>query len=317
MAILKGPLADPEYKGRFSGHETFAVRHGWLKKVADAVSGQSDINPEEIFNYDIAIAHFGVGKNMVAAMRHWALTTKIIEQTNHTYQLTPFGELIFSDEGLDPYSENKSTLWLLHWRIASSSDRATTWYWAFNHYALGYLEKEVLIREILLFCDGMENHRVSLATIKNDVDCFFNTYLASQERKSMLSEDSLVCPLTELGLIVPTAVRGRYEFRRGQQPSLPDWVLLFAIAEFWPADSATETISLESLSFDPGSPGQVFKLDEQSLGERLLHIEQHSDRAYRWSDTAGMNQLIRTGKPVEPNKILRKQSGIRIGKAAA
>ena len=255
---------------------------------------------------------------MVSAMRHWALTTGIIEASNPTtYQLTSFGQEIFPDDGLDPYSELMSTLWLLHWRIASNAERATTWYWAFNHYALGYLEKETLTREILLHCSEMKSRKVTSKTIKNDVDCFFNSYVSRQDRNSVLSEDSLTCPLTELGLITPTAVKGRYEFRRSPQPSLPDWVLLFAISEFWPQNSDAETISLESITFDPGSPGQVFKLDEQSLGERLFGIAEKSGGAYQWSDTAGMSQLMRTDKVFDSHRIFSMQREIQTGRVAA
>jgi len=52
----------------FSGHETFPLRFNWLKKGIDAAA-----EDPEIFNSDRAIAEFGVGKNMVRAIRHWGL----------------------------------------------------------------------------------------------------------------------------------------------------------------------------------------------------------------------------------------------------
>ena len=56
----------------FSGHDTFAVRHGWLKKVHDRtltlsaekkaadVLGASDVEKDDIFEPESAMAAFGV-----------------------------------------------------------------------------------------------------------------------------------------------------------------------------------------------------------------------------------------------------------------
>jgi Protein of unknown function (DUF4007) len=33
----RGPLADPTVKGQFAGHETFPLRHLWLRKAYDEV----------------------------------------------------------------------------------------------------------------------------------------------------------------------------------------------------------------------------------------------------------------------------------------
>ena len=36
--MTRGPLYEPDYKPQFSGHETFPLRYGWLKKAFDAGS---------------------------------------------------------------------------------------------------------------------------------------------------------------------------------------------------------------------------------------------------------------------------------------
>jgi hypothetical protein len=48
-------------------------------------------------------------------------------------RVSELGELIFGEDGLDPYLENAGTVWLLHYLLASRPDGPTTWYWAFNH----------------------------------------------------------------------------------------------------------------------------------------------------------------------------------------
>ena len=54
-----------DFKPNFSGHETFSLRYGWLEKSFQAIVNNKD-NP---FIKDDAIAQFGVGKNMVNAIK--------------------------------------------------------------------------------------------------------------------------------------------------------------------------------------------------------------------------------------------------------
>ena len=36
--MTRGPLFEDDYKPVFSGHETFPLRYGWLKKAFDATT---------------------------------------------------------------------------------------------------------------------------------------------------------------------------------------------------------------------------------------------------------------------------------------
>src|SRR6185437_16640708 len=73
----------------FSGHETFTLRHGWLKKALDAVS-----QDRNIFTKENAMVELGVGKNMVRSIRHWALATDVLAESPGTrgnqLEPTPF-----------------------------------------------------------------------------------------------------------------------------------------------------------------------------------------------------------------------------------
>ena len=54
----RGPLYEDDYRPKLSGHETFPLRYGWLKKAFDAVEGE--VRPDgarPIFLDDDAIAH--------------------------------------------------------------------------------------------------------------------------------------------------------------------------------------------------------------------------------------------------------------------
>ncbi len=78
--MLRGPLGQPGVKTRFAGHETFPLRRLWLRKAYDAVCEDSEAPAPNTFDKDEGIIRFGVGKNMVAAIKHWALACRIIEE---------------------------------------------------------------------------------------------------------------------------------------------------------------------------------------------------------------------------------------------
>src|SRR5436190_23316117 len=126
----------------FSGHETFPFRYPWLKKGFDAVCENGNI-----FLRDDAITTLGVGKNMVRSIRHWCLAAGILKESYKVAGAllpTELGNLLFADDGPDPYLEDPATLWLLHWQIASNRARATTWFWTFSHFNEPEFTRETL-----------------------------------------------------------------------------------------------------------------------------------------------------------------------------
>jgi len=57
-------------KPKFSGHQTFAFRYGWLEK------GYNFVKDNRKFNDDDAIVGLGVGKNMVESIKYWCGATE-------------------------------------------------------------------------------------------------------------------------------------------------------------------------------------------------------------------------------------------------
>ena len=68
-----------------------------------------------------------------------------------------------------------------------------------------------------------------------------------------------------------------------------DWTKVFTDKRFCGAVA----ITAEQACYAPGSPGRVFKLDEDSVINRLMRMEAVTDGAWRWTDTAGLRQLQR------------------------
>ena len=292
----RGRLYEKDYQLKLSGHETFPLRYGWLKKAFDAVAKEEQTkNPRSVFLADDSIARFGVGRNMVASMRHWASSTGMI--TEDGCKTTRLGRFLFDERGLDPYMEDPVTTWITHWRLCGNP-RNTTWFWAFSHYPALNFDRDGLARGIEKLVEEHPGTRASPSTIRNDVACFVRTYMVRPPSTRTGHEDSLESPLAELSLIQPTGKRDGFRFARGRKPTLGAGMLAFAVHEFWSGRptvrpiSTARTLSFEALAYEPGSPGRVFALDENALADLLLEIEDVSHGAYRWSETAGLRQLI-------------------------
>src|SRR5690554_7044007 len=84
-----------------SGHETFPLRQMWLKKAFDQAPDGERI-PKTVFTNEAAIAAFGVGKNMVASIRHWALACGIIYEDGNAFRIRSLARETLHDEALDP-----------------------------------------------------------------------------------------------------------------------------------------------------------------------------------------------------------------------
>ena len=290
----RGPLFKEDYQPQFTGHETFPPRYGWFKKAFDAVRiAEVEKAKVSVFAADDAIARFGVGKNMVASIRHWAMAAGIVKEALGRPQTTPLGRILFDDDGLDPFMENQSTSWLIHWILCSGRTKKTTWYWAFNYYPALSFSRDGFIRGITELARVREWSRVSQATVRNDVACFIRTYVPRTPLGKAIHEDALESPLTELGLIRPGDNHHDLRFVRGRKASLGSGVFCHAVFEFWRAHSSSRTISFEALSHEPGSPGRVFQLDENDLVDRLNDIENSSNCHFSWSETAGLKQIGR------------------------
>jgi len=295
--MFNSPLHDPTYTPQFSGHETFPMRYGWLKKAYDAVaSAQAKGLGFSIFNDDAAIARFGVGKNMVAAIRHWATQCGVIQPgtKGNAAAVTALGDAIFSNgNGIDPYMEHPATLWLLHWVLASNAE-LTTWYWVFSHCPNTSFERDDLVKALTALCLERGWKRVSQTTIKRDVECFVRTYAAKQDQKGHAREDTIESPLTELGLIKAVGRKDGFRLVKSPKSTLSDGVFTYALINFWSTFiDARSTLSFEAVAYHPGSPGKIFLLDEDDLAERLIRVETLTKGAIAWSETAGLKQIVR------------------------
>ena len=285
----------------FSGHETFPLRQMWLKKTCSYAAPDGSID-KSVFSNDEAIAKFGVGKNMVESIKHWALACEVMREEDGKFKLTEFAIKIFSEHGLDPYSEHPSTAWLSHWKLSGKGERSTTWYWLFNHVVSSSFTQEDL-RALLAdyatqCCPG---RKLSPMTLSRDIETCLRSY--APRSSGTTPEDFAEPMLCELGLLAEEK-KGHFSFRRGPKITLSDGVFGYALIDYWERKALNlSSLSFETLAYGDGSPGRVFKLDEDSIAERLFALEELTEGSFIWTDTAGLRQVHRKTSETEVIKL--------------
>jgi hypothetical protein len=272
----------------FSGHQTFPFRYAWLPKgVAGVVE-----NPR-LFADERALVHLGVGKNMVAAIRHWCEATGMIGQRaqDGCDAPTPLGRAIFTEAPWDPFLEDIGTLWLLHWQLARFGSRASTWHLAFTRWNRAMFTRDDLVGWLHRLASLSRARSSSIASIRRDVDVFLRTYIPRVINARVI-EDSFDCPLAELGLIDETD-SGIFEFRRSGQDTLPVAVFAYAVLDYWHSTAPDQsTLSYDRLLFGAGSPGGAFQLSDAGLTHLLEGLP--SKCGVVFDESAGMRRLVRS-----------------------
>lgn len=292
---------------RFTGHETFHLRYGWLKKSYDAVK-QSDSGEiaAKIFKDKTAIAHFGVGKNMVASIRHWALSFGLIETTNDKSILsehltTDLANFIFDNEvGVDPFLESLSTLWLLHWHLVTRSNK-TTFLYAFNSFNEAVIDRERFLRSLKQLILARGWGEVADATLQKDTSNLIGTYAVRRIDKRVSVEDVISSPLTELQLLTQGAGNS-FTFNRGRKVGLSNGVFAYCLLDFWNRYSeGNTTLSFEAVCHEPFSPGRAFLLSPQDLMHYISKLEESTSGAVRWVESSGSRHIARDKTDLQPS----------------
>jgi hypothetical protein len=280
-------------KPTFGGHEKFVFRYGWLKKGVDALSH----NPA-IFTDDEALVVLGVGKNMVRSIRYWCLATGLFEETfskgsARELRLTSFASRLMTGNGWDPYLEDIGTLWLLHWQIVTNLKRTLVWHLTF----CAYYETEFTKKQLATFVGRQLDRRgiaATPSTIERDIDACLRTYVPATRgvAKEGILEETLDCPLAELDLLRFSGEDDVYRFNIGPKVTLPTAIFGYALLTFLSTIAPTRrTVAVNECLYREGSPGQVFKLDENSVVEYLEALEALTKGDLRLQETAGLRQL--------------------------
>jgi hypothetical protein len=273
----------------FSGHETFVLRSNWLKKAYDLLQERADL-----FFLEDAFVRLGVGKNMAQSIRFWGRVCNVFERLENGagHRATWLGKALFDDErGWDPFLVAPASRWLLHWQIASRREAAYTWYYTFNMLRRGEFTADQLAQQIVQQVAQLDLKPPSPATLGRDVDCMLRCYLRPDTAQlGPAAEDALHCPLHELDLLQPLPGQPAYRLISGARPDLPDQLVAFAALHQARA-LGRATVAFNELAYAERSPGRLFRLDEDALLSRLLHIETVTAGRAAYSETGGIRQV--------------------------
>lgn len=282
----------------FSGHETFPMRYGWLKKSMQAAENHEKTGIKSFFASENAIVELGVGKNMVSSMKYWALYSGFFDLTDSKeLTITDFGRWLIGKNGVDPWMENLATLWFIHWNLVRGKDNGDylfTYYWFFNHYNFATFDKDILGKQLCAFIkERIDESKIPAAlTLDRDIDCFLGIY-SPKLKKKKADEDSIESPLVELDLIAPKTRRDVFQVNRGAKPSLSIDTFLFGLLMFWKDYSPNaKTMSFESICYQPMSPGRVFLLNEDAVAGYVQNIAKATNGLMEYSETAGLKEII-------------------------
>jgi hypothetical protein len=297
---------------RSSGHGTFPCRHSWLPRAYQALVDNDAALAEDV----PAMITLGLGKNMVHALRFWIDVMRIAKPVDgRCFELTPFARAVLKPHGFDPYLEDIRTLWLLHWNLASHVT-APLLAWHFLLYR--WQHPEISRGDVVDALMDETKRRVrplSPVTVEQHVEVFLHSYVSSPRRTAAAVEDGLDCPLIELDLLQEIGQRRAgasdrwepiYAFRRERKPEVSDELFAYCLEDYWNLRHPNEqALTFRDVAVTEGSVGQVFKLPEEDLRERLERLAQVTGGAITYSASAAQPLIFRkTAQPLA--RLLRK-----------
>lgn len=286
----------------FAYHQTFHPRFGWIKKGFSA----ADSDPG-VFLAEDATVTLGVGKNMVSAIRFWTSAFHVLERVHVPgnaraleSRTTPLGRALLGEEkGYDPYFEDLGTLWLLHWHLVSERTDVPVWWLTFNEFPALEFSETQLVEFVTDKVVASSWSHPNQSSIDKDVDCLLRMYAPRAAKGRQAVDDLLDSPFREIELItVAPGGAGRFRFLRGHKRGLSSELVVYLcldyIARFEPG---ARTATLSHLANDPGTPGRLLKLTEESMLVSFMEVaESFSDIAV--TSPAGAPQLSITDDPV-------------------
>lgn len=257
----------------FSGHESFQCKSLWLKKGYDYLLNKKS------FSDNSAVAVLGVGKNMVSAIRYWL---KSFGLTNLDV-LQPIANYIFDAElGKDPYTEDSTTLWVLHFLLINS-EVASIYNLLFVEYQREKKEftKEELQAFIKRKCSVPEQKNVyNENTVRKDIGVLLKNYVAPSDLKAIEDFSAL---LISLGLIINKG-NGSYCFKINDVEDIAPEVILFSLIRMKGFDRTVSFDVLQKISL-------IFGLPMTTLIEIIRNLETMFPGKLVFSDNSGIKNV--------------------------
>jgi hypothetical protein len=292
---------DPQF--RFSGHQTFPLRITWIPKVVHEIVQKHD----PLTHIDEGITKLGLGKNMVEALRCWIEAFQIARRIDGQWELTEIGTLIFDPKkGLDPYLEDVSTSWLLHWLINNNTiSPFFAWECVFNRWSAMEFSATQIVEAFKQ--ESNKNKPASTVTLHQHWEVFLHSYRPTRAARG---EDHLDSVLSSLRLIVEIGERpnadGRWEtlygFDLSPKLTVSEQLFTFFVHYWWNREFPDEqTVPLREIILGFYGPGRLLKMPESEIIARVTRMAARQPQIFRIVESTSLRLLHR----------LKKSDGIR------
>ena len=254
---------------KFRAHDTFFIRKGWLHKGMKYVLKDPTVfmgdngNPMDIL---------GMGANMVKSLRYWLQAVGLTVEPSHgkKYQeLTELGDIIHNK---DKYIEEIGTLWVLHYKISTNIEEATSWYYFFNEFNRNEFTRDDFVKQLNAYI-LLNGSKVAERSLEDDFNCIINTYVPRIKSNpgKIHPESNVDCPFGELSLIDISNRKER--IYRKSTPKLDTINPIIVLAVIIDQAKAETEIKISSILNDRFNAGKVFNLDIITLTNLLNRIE--------------------------------------------
>lgn len=288
---MKGATAE-----RFSGHESFICRYGWLPKVYNAVIKA----PTLLRNEERAMETLGIGRNMVKSIQFWAEASGALESDGVDGHIPgPVGQILLGPSGWDRYLESLESLWLIHWYLTTQAGLAA-WNEVFGEGKLVRFDRPQLINALTARGKGLARP-LAPSTLEQHASIFVQSYF--QEDRN--TDDTSWCPLQDLGLIkATTGDQGRRVFNTENATPVGLTIRVFAMAlvQFITRQGeGARSADFARILKGPNSPGMVFRMGEQQVRHFVdALVGEPMNGALRFIDTADTQSVVLSMENLDP-----------------
>lgn len=277
---------------RFGGHETFAIREGWLHKGLRLLFEE----PDKVNHPDVA-DWLGVGRNMGKSIKYWLLATGLADQEEGhgrdvSLKVSPLGMLVHKR---DPYFLQTGTWWAMHVELANCQDHALTWWWFFNQFSLTRFDRAVCLTNLRAHLELTPTRVPAQKTLQRDIACLIASYATVIPAETSDPEDADDCAFRELGLMTYSRSTGACSLNTGLKPVPPELIgYSIARAPFMTGGGqGTCDVTLREAASRDGGPGKVFVMGADILFELVLKAENELGRSSLAVAGLGAERTIR------------------------
>ena len=283
---------------RFGGHESFAIREGWLSRGLELLS-----TAPHLLDHEHSEDHLGVGRNMAKSIRHWLVATGLAEQIpdgNASLAPSKLGALVYRK---DPHLLDLGTWWILHVNLVSNPEQAFTWNWFFNHWSIQRFDRAPCIEGLKRYAATKLSRCPSTRTLERDVAAMLQSYARAVPARVDDPEDSSDSPLQDLGLMLHHGASGDYQLNFDPK-RIPMHVFGYALSVM-PRAAARSDLTITEAERSESGPGRCFLLRGDDIYDLVLRYDAQDRQSFAMKSQAGERGIKFDGsrKPLDWAKV--------------